>query len=360
MDERGYVPLEILAYQIEGEDGWLLGETQRTLEEFRASLVAEGIPVSEIRSITRGTQRASLKEDDGRLSDVGYHVVIGRGWTWDEAASCWRAPEEMVRLLPGNPVRADGVEVTFSPAKSGWQPVKLSAGGQLAEVDASELYDPFPDILNWLENIVQGGEGRVSADLEGSQLELFAFSLPDPARVRIVIAFMPGREDRTRDVELDVDVDRRLFASAFYSAFRSYADSDAYVVDEWGELTMREDFARKGLDVVPEEMAACSSDFLNETLWKLYPSYIVSFPDASTKGEEIGRFVEYTRSGGEPDGMVRTPDPQYVVPSEFDDWDGARRVEFVNGLLAEVVTPYHGNDLRKLKCEVLDALVGPR
>jgi len=290
MTEREYVPLKIIAYRLEGEDGWRVGETQRDLDAFRNDLVANGNKVTEVCSILRGAQRAGLKEDDGRLNDIGYHMVISYGWTWDDVACCWRAPEEMVVQIPGEPVAVEDVEVTFGAADVGWQPVSIAAGGKAASFDASHVYDPFPDIIGWLEAIARGDQGRVSADLEGIELELFAFALPDPTRVRLVVAFFPGRGEEMRDVELDIDVDRRRFVTAFYTPFRAYADSDQYVVDEYGSLCRRDDLIRKGCPGDPAQLVHYDANFLNEMLWKLYPRYLVSFPDAADKGEEMVRF----------------------------------------------------------------------
>ena len=217
MQKPEYVPLEILAYRLDGEDGWRIAETLRSVKTFMEDLLASGKPVIEVRPITSCSQRAGLKADDGRLSDIGYYMIIGRGWTWDDSVANWRAPEEMVNLLPTSPMVVENVNVTFHPADSGWQPVSISAGGSTVTFDASECYDPFQDILKWLESIVQGEQGRVSIDLEGRHMELFAFTLPDPARVRMVMALMPGLGDKVRDVELDIDIDRHQFVAVSIS-----------------------------------------------------------------------------------------------------------------------------------------------
>lgn len=193
MTEREYVPLEIIAYRLEGEDSWRVGETQRDIHAFKADLVASGAKVTEVRSVMRGAQRAGLKEDDGRLNDIGYHMVIGQGWTWDDVACSWRAPEEMVRQIPGEPAVVDDVEVTFG---------------------------------------------------------------------------------------------------------------------------------------------------------------------AADKGEEMVRFADYAKTNQRPDGMVETPDPEFTVPEEFDSWDDARRLTFINELLDEVVTPYDATNLRTLRSQAIEDFLG--
>jgi hypothetical protein len=358
MTEREYVPLEIIAYRVECEDGWRIGETQRDLDAFRDTLVAKGDKVTEVRSILRGAQRAGLKEDDGKLNDMGYHMVISHGWTFDSEACCWRAPEEMVCQIPGEPVVVEDVEVTFGAAEAGWQPVSIAAGGKAASFDASHVFDPFSEILAWLETIGRGQQGRVSADLEGIELELFAFARPDPAHVRVVVAFFPGRGDEMRDIELDIDVDRRRFISAFYTALRTYSESDRYVVDEYGSLSMRDDLIRKGCPGDPTQLAQYDAAFLNEFLWKLYPRYLVSFPDAPDKGQELVQFAEYAKSKQRPDGMVEVPDPEFTIPTEFDEWPDEQRLAHINELLEVIITPYSGTNLRTLRSETLETFLG--
>ncbi len=124
-----YAPMEIVAYRAEREDGWRVGETQTSAEIFRAGLEAQGIPIAEVRSVVRGSRRIGLKDDDAFLGSVGYYAIITRGWTWDDSAACWRAPEEMILTLPGPPAIVEDVKVEFGPADSGWQPVRIIAGG---------------------------------------------------------------------------------------------------------------------------------------------------------------------------------------------------------------------------------------
>jgi hypothetical protein len=270
-----------------------------------------------------------------------------------------RASDEAMWRPPGEPVAVDAVQVVFDAARAGWQPVSIVAGGWTANFHASALYDPFPDILKWLEAIARGDQGRMSVDLEGSDLELSVFTLSNSTRARIVLAFMSGEMDDIHDVVLDIDVDRRQFVAAFYEALRAYADSDKYVIDEWAALSMRDDLIRKGFLGDPmTQMASCDVGVLNDMLWKLYPSYIVSFPGATTKSEELRRFAEYVKSEEPPEDMVKEPAPKFVVPGEFDAWDAERRQAYINELLNEIVTPYEGRNLRILRSPAIEAFLG--
>jgi hypothetical protein len=353
-DEKAYIPFEILAFCIDGEPGWYVEETALDARTFEETMRERGYPVIEVRSISKGARRSDSESDDG----LAFTVALSHGWSWDTGATCWRSPGEMIKVLPGDPVRVDDVRVIFDAAEVGWQPVRIEAGGASAAFDASELYDPFPDILKWLEAIAHGGEGRVSAELEGPELELFAFPLSDPMRVRIVVAFVPGEDGEHRRIDLDINVDRRRFIAAFYNALRAYADSDAFVIDEWAVLSMRDDLIRKGFPENPSCLSADDATDLNEMLWKLYPNYIVSFPSSPDKGEELVRFVDYVKTRVRPDGMVEEPDPQFVVPEEYDTWDTARRQTYIDELLEEIVTPYHGSNLKTLRSPEIEAFLG--
>lgn len=219
-DDKGNT-FRILAYRLEGEEGWHIDETQTDLDTFKANQEHIGMPCAEIRFVGAVARHEEVNSGKGWLSEDGQRTVISRGWTWDDDAECWWTLEQMARMLPCVPVAVEDVEVVFETARVGWLPVQIAAGDRVVSFNASALFDPFPDILRWLEMIAGGGEGKVLADLEGAYLELFAFSVSDPGRIRIVVAQDPGRDEETRDIDLDIDVDRRKFVSGFYEAFRA-------------------------------------------------------------------------------------------------------------------------------------------
>ncbi|MCA1300753.1 hypothetical protein, partial [Stappia indica] len=342
----------------EGGEGWHIEETWADLDTFKANRGNIGMPCAEVRFVGTVARRDEIKPGKGWLSADGHRAVISRGWTWDEDAECWWPLERMARMLPSVLVAVDDVEVTFDIALTGWQPVQIATGGRATTFNASAVFDPFPDILKWLEVIAAGGEGKVLADLEGFYLELFAFNTSDPARIRLVVAEEPGRDEETRDIELDIDVDRRKFVSRFYQAFRAYACSDDYVIDEWAGLSMREDLVRKEFPGKPELMTGVDAGVLNDLLLKMYPDYVLAVPSAKNREEKINILSDYIYSGRRDRRVAAKPVPRFVVPPEFDGWDTEQRATYVKDLLAQVVTPFSGSNLASLRSLAVEAFLG--
>lgn len=354
-----YVAFETIAYRLARSTGWSVMDFVGGMEAFLAEMNAKNASVIEARSVTHGMCRADLVSAGARLSIDTDQWLVARGWTWDELIGAWRSPEEAIAEFPGSPVTVDAIEVRFAATEVGWQPVTMAAGGRSIGFWASELYDPFPTIIQWLETIVEGGEGRVVADLEGTYLELFALPVEDAQLVRIVGAIVPGLEGRWRDVDLDITIARDAFAGSFYSAFRSHVESDRYVADNWAALPMRDDLLRRGIDLSAAEMALLDRPTLSALLARLYPEYLVSFPSAGSEREEFRLFVEAVKTGVTPPDIERTEVAKFIVPAEYETWDAARRVEFASEVLEESVTSWHGWDLRSLRSSRLEGLRVP-
>ena len=86
------------------------------------------------------------------------------------------------------------------------------------------------------------------------------------------------------------------------------------------------------------------------SVWMLF----AKFPSAASPEEKMRRFVDYARKNETPSDMVSEPDPQFVVPAEFDTWDLDRRQAHIEMMLNEIVTPYHGTNLRTLRSQTLE------
>ena len=63
---------------------------------------------------------------------------------------------------------AEDVVVTFTGCDVGWVYFAICRGEQNAEIRASEVFDPFPDLIAWLEAIaVEVKECAIKIDEEG-------------------------------------------------------------------------------------------------------------------------------------------------------------------------------------------------
>jgi hypothetical protein len=345
-DEGGadrYVCFLVVAYQLAGSDGWCLAETAMSLEEFHAALMREGKAVAALRQISGGLRREGFQ-----APGLGLLFIHNWGWTFDERADCWRAPGENILPPLSRSERVDSVRIEFGRPDCGWLPILIAAGNQEISFRASEVYCPFPSILDWFEKLIEGEYGRIVADLEGREAEFFSFATADPARARIVATLSRSPDtDEYRKTCLDIDIDSRLFARTFYASLRAYAESPLFDFTEWAAIPMHEDLAERGFGRSAAELASFSRAELNAWLWKLYPAYYLD-PHCVQRVEG---------EAGEAPDPHRTPYYVFKIPSEYDGWDFSRRADYIAELLQENVNSPGGTDLRKLRSQKLQALL---
>jgi hypothetical protein len=311
-DRQFELQYEIVAYRVEGEPGWRMGEAFGGVD-VTADLKSQGVAVAEVRTITAGIHYTDQERSGvAGLDFYTIHTPIDHGWPWDEVAKAWRAPEEPLLTLPGKPTVVEAIEVNFGEAHVGWQPVFLSAAKHSTRFHASDVYDPFPEIIQWLEIIARGECGRVVVNQEGSYQELLALPVTDRERVRIVVSVLPRSEDGFREIELDIDISRRRFVGAFYGALHAHAESEDYDPYQWTFRLLKDDLVRSGIAPSPEQLAGLDATSLRDVV----------------------------------DG--------FIVPEDFDTWDAVRRLTFVSELLDAPSSGCSATDLRKLRSTELE------
>lgn len=234
-NEDRWIAVRIIAYRFEGEDGWRLEETNLTLEEAGQAILNSGRALAEIREVNRGSKTLGPGEEfqpDG----VGLMFVHGFGWAFDDVAGCWRGPGEALTPLPGNPVPVSDLVVGFDAPQHGWLPIRLSAGGHSVQVDASNVCDPFGDLIGWLEHLADGGFPRLTMDLEGSEAEWFVWPTEGAAVVRFAVTLAGNATvDGRRAIKLDVLIGRRLLVSSVYRPLVAFWESELFLrnFDHW-------------------------------------------------------------------------------------------------------------------------------
>lgn len=350
--------VDVFGYRLHGLEGWRVSATKAGVAAAIDARRAAGAPVASVRLITssRGvhpSKSASELIDHDRL--------IGAGWKWDGAIDAWRAPGETVAEPPRDPVQVDAVRVAFDPAHYGWQPVRIEAGGATLRFSASNIFDPFPQILRWLCRLLDDESARVAVNLEGGFLEFHAWPSPDGRWVRLVAAYAGGSRETFGDVALDIRCRPEGFARAFYCAFRAYALSGRYDPTHWAPRTLRDEIEQLAAPVSLHRLARQSAESLNTLFWAAYPSYEVSFPAAASEGEELVRFAESVMNGDAPDDAPEdaqyTPSPEFEVPEDFADRPLGERLLILQEMLDEPVNGWFGEDLRALEDPVLERLL---
>ena len=119
---------------------------------------------------------------------------------------------------PELPDVVQGLDVTFAPPDYGWIDVTVSSGGGHFAGSLSYVYDPFENIVAFLEKVLDGHEADLGIDGEG---EVYVWGVRGHERddlVRFGIWSSDGGA-RTKLVPmLDIGIDRRLLVKAIYEA----------------------------------------------------------------------------------------------------------------------------------------------
>jgi hypothetical protein len=248
------------------------------------------------------------------------------------------------------------VQVQFADCDVGWIHFKVNLGPQCVDVRASEVFDPFPDLLAWLEAIAVGvQECAFELDEEGGGKRFqfrcityggFVFSMSDVPDVHVLLT---GK------------VNPRQLVSAFYHGLREFAHSAKYKRAEWEIETLGERLASSFDPPMRQDdllgyLMVMGAEEMKELFFKAAPSYEVSFPEAKDKREEISLFVDYAvdRDNTETTkGMVRTPQ-HWCFPDGFDFLPERDRAEYIIQCLKEQVSSFDGTRLGDMQSAIIE------
>lgn len=241
------------------------------------------------------------------------------------------------------------VTLQFEDCEAGWIRFAVIVGEQRVEISASEVFDPFPDLLRWMHAILTDVEEcSFTIDEEGVEKQFVArrrcpnnlqFLIRDPA---------VESEEQMRAI-----VGRRQLIEAFYKSVQQFARSTAYRKDEWEPETLGDRLQR----ILPtwnegqiiEHLIAMDRHELAKALFDAAPSYMLRFPGAADEAEEWRRAIDYMVAPDNPEtsaGLYREP-VEWKIPDDYDDWVASSRSSLVLHLLGQRVSGYAGCKLQE-------------
>ena len=222
----------IYAVRITGANGWQWAVSSLEKSAYRKVLEEAGLSISEVVEIQSDTFEEREFDPPGRFSFV---TKRWRGWIYDQAANCWRAPEEAIAPLPGSPVLVGHIDVQFEVPEHGWLPFTLTAGDWEVFVDASNVYEPFGDLMTWLHSLADGHDARLMMDVEDVYMDFHVLPTDGPL-VRLFVTMDQTDVGAGETIEMDVLIDRLALIRSIYRPFIAFWEGEEFAQvweDHW-------------------------------------------------------------------------------------------------------------------------------
>jgi hypothetical protein len=105
----------------------------------------------------------------------------------------------------------------------GWMPVTISAGDQTVAFSASTVFDPFPELVRWLEGMAAGRFPRLLINTEGVNVAFHIFQ-SEGDTVRFVVTNDAEADDA---IDLDVCINRTTLVHDIYKPLLIFWESES-------------------------------------------------------------------------------------------------------------------------------------
>jgi len=238
----------------------------------------------------------------------------------------------------------------------GWIRFRITAGDRSVLVCASCVWDPFPDLLSWLERIIQYGRDTVfTINEEGRGKTLSASPLGGSRWL-----FEVHKAFQNEPPIISTALPQRVLVASFYQSLRAFARSALYDRNEWTTTTVFDRFrvASSDLDddAIIDLLCGFSREELRDTLFDANPTGFACVPDAKDRREELERWARHVLEPDNPkaaEGIVSV-DVFPFIPPEYVTWPMNERRSFVRECLDEHVTEWGGSELDKLRSATIE------
>ena len=230
---RKYTSCVVVAVRLRGLPGWqlLMVADLALLKTVWADLNWDVVDLSIVR------QDAWPAPSSAKVLGLkdSYDIFSSHLWTFDERRNCWLPEGEVLDPPDQAPVRVDDVRFHFGLPEAGWVDFTVEAAEQRQEFHLSNVFEPFDDMVKWLELLVAGGEPRLIIDEEGSHKELHVFTAAEDIRfatAKLSASDVDGSFHRTWPV--NVSCSRQTLVRSFARDFTKYWTSSE-LRERWTE-----------------------------------------------------------------------------------------------------------------------------
>lgn len=123
-------------------------------------------------------------------------------------------PRDPIPPPPTPPREPRWFKIFFHAPRAGWIPFTIAVASVDVMIHTTEVFDPFHDIVRWLETLAGGGDALCEIDMEGCFALLSVHSEPEPDRLRFTVWI---DEEEVCPV-CDLRLGRRELVGTFYRA----------------------------------------------------------------------------------------------------------------------------------------------
>lgn len=248
-------------------------------------------------------------------------------------------------------VNIERLVVNFYEVEAGWLRFKLKIGEQFFDGQFSSVFDPILDFKYWLEAIAIGvQQTSFRYNPEGNEVE-FNFKTVDWTKEILII------QDNFEEGEffIKASIKRKQLVRAFYLGLLTFANSNEFKSNEW-EIEYLEERLCKGLNIDKDNLLDTLINLNREELIKLFfnadPSFILSFPTAKNKVEELKLFIK--ESIGESNGISISNRNEWNIPEHYDFWSTSEKVDYINECIKEPTNGFHGTKIDEFRSNLIE------
>jgi hypothetical protein len=248
------------------------------------------------------------------------------------------------------------ISIEFADCDAGWIHFTVKAGTHEVQIRASEVFDPFPSLIAWLESIAVGvQECSFEMEEEGPEkrFEYKKYAYQRLSRFRLT--------DNYQKTHLESLVEPKQLVSVFYEGIKIFATSPVYKKSEWEDESLWERFSKvtnppTSREVIIRHLLSKTREKLIEVFFKMAPYVIISFPDAKDENESWARGIHAMVDPDGPEkrkGILETPQ-YWPIPEDFDSWQIQDREAFLEEELNVNVSDKRGTRLGDIHSEIID------
>lgn len=248
--------------------------------------------------------------------------------------------------------------VKFGDCDAGWIGMTLTAGGRSLTVGLSHFLDPLPDMLAWLEALTIGVEEcGFRIDQEGTLVHFSArrqLGTNHEHCAYTVLNVTPQYDEPPVQATLPTSD----LVGIFYRAFREFADSVAYVREQWEHLTFEQlAHEQTGMTAAAwiDSVIAFEPRQLQKALWRLDPQILAAPPNYL---DDIGTEAELMELTGKAKAEAGGLPCYWPLPpglwGPYADGDGQVRRKYLEECLSEPQSSWRGTPWRKMRSPLIE------